>query len=91
MYFKRLESGAPVRFQLSKAVCPAFYQILENMAECLEVTGRVVYLSDAGEKKDFYAVVEVCGVETPLIVPVDQLLRSNADSSFGVIVPVIDG
>jgi len=90
MYFKQLESGTPVRFQLSKAVCPAFYQILENMAECLEVTGRVVYLSDAGEKKDFYAVVEVCGLETPLIIPVDQLLRSDVDSSFGVVMPATD-
>lgn len=91
MYYKELESGVPVRFQLSKTVCPEFCQILENMTDRLDVTGRVVYLSDAGEKKDFYAVVEVCGIETPLIVPVDQLLRSDVGSSVGAVVPVTDG
>ncbi len=91
MYFKDLESGSPVRFQLSKAACPAFSQILENVTDRLDVTGRVVYLSDAGEKKDFYAVIEVSGIETPLIVPVDQLLRSAVGSEFGVVMPAANG
>jgi hypothetical protein len=91
MYYKELESGVPVRFQLSKAVCPEFCQLLENITDRLDVTGRVVYLSDAGEKKDFYAVVEVCGIETPLIVPVDQLLRSEVGLPSGAVIPVTDG
>ncbi len=91
MYYKALESGSPVRFQLSKAVCPGFCQIVENLTDRLEVSGRVVYLSDSGEKKDFYAVVEVCGIETPLIIPVHQLLRAEVGVEFGAALPTADG
>jgi len=54
-------------------VCPERDQVTDLFTDGLELTGKIVYLSDAGEKRDYYAIVEVGGVETPLIVPVDQL------------------
>ena len=73
MYSAGLESGQKVRFQLSQVVCPEHDRLVEKITEGLEITGRVVYLSDGDDEKDFYAIVEVSGIATPLIIPVSQL------------------
>ena len=73
MYFTQVGAGSEVRFQLSRIVCPEKDQVVIGLSGHLELTGKIVYLSDAGEKRDYYAIVEVGGVQTPLIVPVDQL------------------
>ena len=73
MLFTEFGSGTQVRFPLSRIVCPERDQVTDLFTDGLELTGKIVYLSDAGEKRDYYAIVEVGGVETPLIVPVDQL------------------
>jgi hypothetical protein len=64
-----LATGTPVRFRLKDVVCPESEQILRNMTGRLEVIGKVLYLSDSGELLNHYAVVEVNGLMTPLIVP----------------------
>ena len=73
MYSAGLESGQKVRFQLSQVVCPEHDRLIEKITEGLEISGRIVYLSDGGDQKDFYAIVEVSGIATPLIIPVSQL------------------
>ena len=73
MYYPEIVSGAIVRFKVANVVCPDSETILGKTTGCLEVTGRVVLLSDAGKEKNFYAVVEVNGIATPLIVPVNQV------------------
>ena len=73
MYDPEIASGAQVRFKLANVVCPDTEIIWEKTTGCLEVTGRVVLLSDAGKEKNYYAVVEVNGIATPLVVPVNQV------------------
>jgi hypothetical protein len=73
MYYPEIISGTFVRFKLANVVCPDSKIILEKTTGCLEVTGRVVLLSDAGKEKNYYAVVKVNGIATPLIVPVNQV------------------
>lgn len=73
MCFTEVGAGSEVRFQLARIVCPEKEQVVTSLSDHLEVTGKIVYFSDAGEKRDYYAIVEVGGVQTPIIVPVDQL------------------
>ncbi len=73
MYYPEIGSGATVRFKLANVVCPDAEIIWEKTTDGLEVTGRVVLLSDAGKEENYYAVVEVNGIATPLIVPVNQV------------------
>ena len=68
-----LASGTQVRFALESAICPETETTLRKITDRLEVTGKVVFLSDAGERRDHFAVVEVDGIMSPLVVPVAQL------------------
>jgi len=73
MYSTEMKSGTQVRFKLSSVVCPDRQQIVENITNHLNLTGKVVQLSDAGEKQDFYAIVYVDGINNPLIVPTGEI------------------
>jgi hypothetical protein len=64
-----LTTGAAIRFRLRDVVCPETEDVLRNLTDRLEVTGRVLYLSDSGTLLNHYAVVEVNGLATPVIVP----------------------
>ena len=55
MLWPEVGLGSPVRFKLANVVCPDMEQVIEKLIDSLEVTGRVVYLSDSGEKKDEFA------------------------------------
>jgi len=68
-----IASGSCVRLRLNSVVCPDAEQINEKITNNLEVTGRVLFLSDAGKHKGHYAVVEVGGIISPLVVPVSQM------------------
>ena len=73
MYWPEIEPGCRVRFKLAEVVCPEPQQLIDKLTENLEVTGKVVFLSDSGERKDEFAVVEVNGVMCPLIIPTNQI------------------
>ena len=77
-----LESGTTVSFRLSEVVCPDLQQILTQMTSELEVSGRVVFFSDYGDRKNHFAIIDVTGLLSPLIVPVSRLrgLRETEDS-----------
>ncbi len=51
-------------------------QIANQLGPDLAVNGEVVLLSDSGSQKMKFAVIDVQGICTPLIVPVRML---NAD------------
>ena len=70
---KVVETGSYVRLSLSNVVCPEAQQITEKITNNLEVTGKVLFLSDAGELRDYYAVVEVNGIMSPLVIPVKRV------------------
>ena len=41
------------------------------------LTGKVIDLSDSGLQKEAFAVVEVEGIEAPLVVPVERVFRPS--------------
>jgi len=73
MWFKEIGAGTLVRFNLSSVVCPERENIIEKITSRLGLTGKVVMLSDAGEKRNHYAIVRVSGIMSPVVVPVDSL------------------
>ena len=64
-----LAIGTQVRFRLKDVYCPEIDKVLQDMTERLEMTGKVLYLSDSGKLLNHYAVVEVRGLTTPVVVP----------------------
>ena len=66
------------RFRLSDAVCPDKHQILQHVTPEVELCGEVLFLSDCGEKKDRFAILEVKGIALPLVVPVERLIQESS-------------
>ena len=60
-------------FRLRDVICPDRLQVLQQIAADLEVAGEVVFLSDRGTDRDRFAIIEVEGIASPLIVPVERL------------------
>ena len=79
-----VDSGTLVRFKLANVVCPETEVIVEKITDQLEVRGRIVFLSDAGERDDHFAIVEVQGIMSPLIVPVEQVAAAGTDDQQNV-------
>jgi len=82
MYFKEVESGSSASIQLSKVHCPRIRQVVQKIMDCLELIGKVMALKCFRRKNDFYAVVQVCGIETPLVVSVNQLDPPELDDDI---------
>jgi hypothetical protein len=60
-------------FTLGDVVCPEARTALTQVGPDLQVVGRVVYYSDCGAWKDHFAIVEVGGLSTPVIVPAHRM------------------
>lgn len=56
-------------FRLIDVVCPDFEQVVNQLGPELRVTGQVAFVSDRGTQKGCFAIVDVSGIHTPLIVP----------------------
>jgi len=80
MFFPEFATGNVINFSLESVVCPDFKEVVEKITRCLEISGRIIFLSDAGEKRDHFAVVQVDGVMSPLIVPVDSIKSCSSVS-----------
>jgi len=65
--------GRRCRFRLADVVCPERRQALMQITADLEVSGEIAFLSDQGEQPDGFAIIDVEGVLSPLIVPVGRL------------------
>jgi hypothetical protein len=75
----------PVSFQIKDIYVPDPAQILLELHgnEVLQILlelhgddvlkGRIIDLSDSGQLRDAFAVVEVEGVSRPLVVPMDRI------------------
>ena len=68
-----IPSGTRVRFALSRVMCPELDEICKQIDSGLKVEGRVVFLSDYGDLKQHFAIVQVEGIHVPVVVPVDDL------------------
>jgi hypothetical protein len=75
-------NGEAVAFQLGDVHCPEPTEITAKMAEDLQLQGTIVFLSDNGDKKEHYAIVDVQGLATPIIVPVEKLSRLELDKKL---------
>ena len=59
-----IQSGQPVRFTLGSVICPDVEDVVNHMTGEVELTGHVVFLSDYGQEKDHFAIVDfdlMCG------------------------------
>ena len=65
--------GKRCRFRLRDVICPDRQQILSQITPEMEVSGEVAFLSDHGQDQDYFAIIEVTGIASPLIVPVARL------------------
>ncbi|MCH8007208.1 MAG: hypothetical protein IH888_13440 [Planctomycetes bacterium] len=79
---RRIGGGSPVEFDLGDVFCPSFDQLLTRLGPRLTLAGEVSYMSDHGGKRDHFAVIEVGGIFTPLIVPVTKLRRVCGSGLF---------
>ncbi len=68
-----IERGRQYRFRLGDVICPDREQALSQVTPELEITGRVMFLSDHGSEPERFAVLEVKGLVSPLVVPVELL------------------
>ena len=68
-----VKRGEKYRLKLSDVVCPDRERLLQQITDGLNVTGEVVLLSDRGCEAGGFAIIEVEGILSPLIIPVDQL------------------
>ncbi|MBN1437696.1 MAG: hypothetical protein JW936_11540 [Sedimentisphaerales bacterium] len=73
MFFEEPLSGSQVRFRLASAACPDAKAIVDKITDQLDVTGKVLYLSDSGDQKSHFAIVDVPGIMSPVVVPVDRV------------------
>ena len=80
MQSSKLISGQSVVFQLKDAVCPDFSESVRAIGPELLVTGNIVFFSDGCDRKEQFAIIEVAGIHTPLIVST-ECLKSVAGSA----------
>ena len=68
-----MKAGASVAFRLIDVVCPDFDQVVNQLGPELRVTGQVAFISDRGAEEGCFAIVDVSGIHTPLIVPMARV------------------
>jgi hypothetical protein len=68
-----VSAGTLTAFTIGDVLCPEAAEVLRHAGPELTVRGRVLYFSDSGAERDRFAIIEVEGIHTPLIVPVDRL------------------
>ena len=73
MQSDRLQPGQKVQFRLGDVHLPAIQEILNRMTEDTELQGSITLMSDHGEKKLAFVVVEVKGILMPIIVPAERV------------------
>ena len=66
---RTLQLGQKVKFKLKDVHLPPIPDVLNRMTPDTELKGCVTLLSDRGMNKSSCAVVEVRGIQTPIIVP----------------------
>ncbi|UCG17605.1 MAG: hypothetical protein JSV19_06145 [Phycisphaerales bacterium] len=80
MHSQPVTNGQTVSFTLRDVICPDLVALFEHIGPELLVSGQVACLSDSGQEKDHFAIVDIEGIYTPLIVPVAQLRAWPLDS-----------
>jgi hypothetical protein len=63
-----------VRFKICDVYHPDPSQILLDLYGNDLLVGKVVDVSDSGSQKEAFVIVQVEGIEVPIVVPVEHLL-----------------
>lgn len=63
-----------VRFKISDIYIPDPLIVLYKLHGNDLLQGRVIDMSDTGTQQEAFVVVEVEGIEQPVVVPVDRIL-----------------
>ncbi|UCD29006.1 MAG: hypothetical protein JSV03_00545 [Planctomycetota bacterium] len=71
-----LERGKSCRFKLADVICPEQESVVLQLTADLEVSGEILFMSDQGRRPDRFAIIEVEGITSPVIVPV-ECIKSN--------------
>lgn len=66
-----------VQFRVSDIYLPDPISVLRELHADEVLRGRVVEMSDTGQKKDAFVVVEVDGIKRRLVVPADRVAISE--------------
>jgi len=69
----RPQTGTRVSFKLAEVVCPERQRVASQIGPDLEVIGEIVFVSDGEGRQDEFAIIEVAGLLTPVIVPMSNL------------------
>ena len=80
MIERSLKPGERVVFRLGDIHLPDLAEVIAKMTEDTELHGTVSLLSDQGEHRAAFAVIEVKGILMPLIVPASCMRRSPQDT-----------
>lgn len=72
-----LQAGDAVQFRLKEIIYPDLDQVFSEIEAKLDISGHVAFLSDSGTDKDRFAIINVAGIGSPLIVSVDDLQSSS--------------
>ncbi len=67
------DRGKKCRFKLADVICPDQQHAVLQITPGIELSGEIVSLSDYGDQPDRFAIIEVEGIASPLIVPVERL------------------
>lgn len=66
-----------VQFKICDVYHPDPVQVLRGLHGGDLLTGKVIDLSDCGMQKEAFAVVEVDGIEEPVIIPVERIFSAS--------------
>ncbi len=73
--------NSQVRFRLADVFNQTPHELLEAATQDLIIEGVVVAFSDSGDKRKAFAVVQVRGIEGPVIVPWNKLHLLDTSSN----------
>jgi len=81
-----LSSGTRVSFKLEDVLSPGLDRILDEVTPELSVAGEIMFLSDIGEEERGFAIVNVGGTMSPVVVPTDciRVVNSSGKSSESI-------
>jgi hypothetical protein len=69
----KVGTGTTVRFRLRDVVCPDLDRLISNIGPELALQGEIVFLSDHGDERDHFAIIELEGMSAPVIVPLSMV------------------
>ncbi|MCB9851386.1 MAG: hypothetical protein H6817_11860 [Phycisphaerales bacterium] len=78
-------ASSQASFLVAEVLCPDVEEVLRSFGPNVRIRGRILYYSDGDDRENRFAIMEVEGVHTPLIVPVDCLRYEGEQTGVGQI------